>query len=241
MEVDDFLRQAGLTFRDMRLALQALTHRSYINEQPDDSLSDNERLEFLGDAVLDFLVGDMLFHRFPDEPEGYLTRLRAALVKTEALADLAGRIQLGQALRVGRGEEMSGGRSRSNNLCAGFEAIVGALYLDQGFDAVRKFTMPLLDDLLEQVLAESSDKDARSLLQEWSQSQRNLTPAYRTVDAFGPDHAKEFVVEVWIGEQVAGKGIGRSKQSAAQSAAQDALTQLENGESSLLSSDSSGG
>lgn len=238
MEVDDFLRQVGLVFQDKSLILQALTHRSYINEQPNDAISDNERLEFLGDAVLDFLVGDMLFHRFPAEPEGYLTRLRAALVKTEALAELAQRIQLGQALRVGRGEEMSGGRSRLNNLCAGFEAVVGALYLDQGVDAVRKFATPLLNDLLEQVLAESSDKDARSLLQEWSQSQRSLTPAYRTVDAFGPDHAKEFVVEVWIGEILAGRGVGRSKQSAAQDAAQDALTQLDNGESPLLSSKS---
>lgn len=236
MEVDDFLRQAGLAFRDRNLALQSLTHRSYINEQPNDALSDNERLEFLGDAVLDFLVGDMLFHRFPAEPEGYLTRLRAALVKTEALAELAQRIQLGQALRVGRGEEMSGGRDRLNNLCAGFEAVVGALYLDQGLDAVRKFTTPLLEESLQQVLAESSDKDARSLLQEWSQSQRSLTPAYRTVDAFGPDHAKEFVVEVWIGERLAGRGVGRSKQAAAQDAAQDALARLEDGDSPLLSS-----
>ncbi|MCB9457095.1 MAG: ribonuclease III [Anaerolineaceae bacterium] len=238
MELDDFLRQAGLTFRDTSLALQALTHRSYINEQPDGDSADNERLEFLGDAVLDFLVGDMLFRRFPDEPEGYLTRLRAALVKTEALAELSHRIHLGAALRVGRGEEMSGGRERPTNLCAGFEAVVGALYLDQGLDAVRHFTTPLLDDLLKQVLKESSDKDARSLLQEWSQSRRSLTPVYETVDAFGPDHAKEFVVEVWIGEQLAGRGTGRSKQSAAQSAAQDALTQLESGESPLLLSSS---
>ncbi|MBZ0275618.1 MAG: ribonuclease III [Anaerolineae bacterium] len=232
--VSEFLQQAGLAYNDTGLLLQALTHRSFVNEQPDSDLRDNERLEFLGDAVLDFLVGDMLYRRFPNQPEGYLTRLRAALVKTEALAGLAQRIRLGAVLRVGKGEEMSGGRERPTNLCAGFEAVIGALYLDQGLDAVRSFVVPLLNDLLQQVLAESSDKDARSLLQEWSQAHHSLTPIYETVDSFGPDHAKEFVVEVIIGEQSVGRGTGRSKQAAAQAAAQDALERLERGDSPLL-------
>ncbi len=228
--IDDLQAQIGLRFRSRDLLQQALTHRSYINEHGQGEIGDNERLEFLGDAVLDFVVGDMLYQRFPEMAEGNLTRLRAALVRTESLAGLASQIGLGEALWMGKGEEHSGGRERLTNLCAAFEAVTGALYLDQGLEAVRAFVTPHLDSLLEQILAESLDKDARSLLQEWSQAQRNLTPAYRTVSASGPDHQKEFVVEVLIGEQVAARGTGRSKQSAAQSAAREALRLLEKGE-----------
>ena len=230
MEAKAIQKQIGLHFSNADLLQQALTHRSYINEHGDDSASDNERLEFLGDAVLDFLVGDMLYQRFPDMPEGDLTRLRAALVRTESLAELARDLGLGQALRMGNGEESSGGRERLNNLCATFEAVVGALYLDQSLDSVRTFVTPLLDTLLEQILADSRDKDARSRLQEWSQATHNLTPAYRTVSATGPDHQKEFVVEVVIGEHGVAHGTGRSKQAAAQDAAREALRLLEKGE-----------
>ncbi|MBZ0290414.1 MAG: ribonuclease III [Anaerolineae bacterium] len=230
MEVKTIQAQIGLRFRNDNLLEQALTHRSYINEHGDDSASDNERLEFLGDAVLDFLVGDMLYQRFPEMPEGDLTRLRAALVRTESLAELARNLGLGQALRMGKGEETSGGRERLTNLCATFEAVVGALYLDQTLEAVRMFVTPLLDNLLEQILLDARDKDARSRLQEWSQATHNLTPAYRTVSATGPDHQKEFVVEVVIGERGVAHGTGRSKQAAAQSAAREALRLLEKGE-----------
>ena len=230
MEVNAIQTQIGLKFKNGDLLQQALTHRSYINEHGDDSASDNERLEFLGDAVLDFLVGDMLYQRFPDMPEGDLTRLRAALVRTESLAELARNLGLGQALRMGKGEDASGGRERLTNLCATFESVVGALYLDQSLDAVRAFVSPLLDSLLEQILADSRDKDARSRLQEWSQATHNLTPAYRTVSATGPDHQKEFLVEVVIGERGVAHGTGRSKQAAAQAAAREALHLLEKGE-----------
>ncbi|MEO8608506.1 MAG: ribonuclease III [Chloroflexota bacterium] len=230
MEAKSIQTQIRLNFNNSDLLQQALTHRSYINEHGDDSASDNERLEFLGDAVLDFLVGDMLYQRFPDMPEGDLTRLRAALVRTESLAELALNLGLGQALRMGKGEETSGGRERLTNLCASFESVVGALYLDQSLDAVRKFAIPLLDSLLEQILADSRDKDARSRLQEWSQATHNLTPAYRTLSATGPDHQKEFVVEVVIGERGVAHGTGRSKQAAAQDAAREALHLLEKGD-----------
>jgi ribonuclease III len=230
MDLKAIQERIGLVFDNDVLLQQALTHRSYINEHGDDSISDNERLEFLGDAVLDFLVGDMLYQRFPDMPEGDLTRLRAALVRTESLAELARDIGLGQALRMGKGEESSGGRERVTNLCATFEAVVGALYLDQEMKAVRTFVTPHLDNLLQQILADSRDRDARSRLQEWSQAEHNLTPAYRTVSASGPDHQKEFVVEVVIGERSVAHGTGRSKQSAAQSAAREALRLLEKGE-----------
>jgi ribonuclease III len=218
-------------FADPALLEQALTHRSYLNEYGGvGGVADNERLEFLGDAVLDFLVGDMLFRRYPQMPEGDMTRLRAALVRTESLAELGADIQLGQALRMGRGEEASGGRTRITNVCAAFEALVGAMYLDGGVSVVRDFISDRVDVMLEQVMAESRDKDARSLLQEWSQAEHNLTPAYRTISESGPDHRKEFMVAVLIGDKVVAHGTGKSKQAAAQSAAREALQLLEAGQ-----------
>jgi ribonuclease-3 len=162
-------------------------------------------------------------------PEGDMTRLRAALVRTESLAALASRCHLGEALRMGKGEEKGGGRERPNNLCGGFEAVMGALYLDQGLEAVRTFVTPRLLERLNQVLAESLDKDARSLLQEISQARYNLTPAYRLVEATGPEHEKEFIFQALIGERIVGRGTGRSKQAASQAAAQDALEHLQQG------------
>ncbi|MEP7291222.1 MAG: ribonuclease III [Chloroflexota bacterium] len=229
IELAEFQTRNGLRFHDLALLQQALTHRSYVNEHDDPSLSDNERLEFLGDAVIDFVSGEMLYERFPEMPEGDLTRLRAALVRTESLAALAQKCRLGVALRMGKGEEKGGGRERPNNLCGGFEAVIGALYLDQGFEAVRTFVLPQLNERLELVFADSLDKDARSVLQEISQAQYSLTPAYRLVDASGPEHEKEFVFEALIGEQVVGRGSGRSKQAASQAAAQNALERLESG------------
>jgi ribonuclease-3 len=192
MELTQFQTENQLHFKDESLLLQALTHRSYVNEHDEADLSDNERLEFLGDAVLDFISGEMLYRRFPEMPEGDMTRLRAALVRTESLATLAIKCRVGEALRMGKGEEKGGGRERLNNLCGAFEAVIGALYLDQGLEAVRQFVMPRLQERLEQVFAESLDKDARSVLQEISQARYNLTPEYRQVSASGPEHEKEF-------------------------------------------------
>lgn len=223
IDLRDFQKEANLRFQDESLLQQALTHRSYVNEHNEAGLIDNERLEFLGDAVLDFVSGDMLFRRYPNMPEGDLTRLRAAIVRTESLAALAQLCRVGEALRMGRGEENSGGRERANNLCGAFEAVIGALYLDQGLEAVKEFVTPLLLTRLDQVLAESLDKDARSELQERSQAAYNLTPVYRLVDASGPDHDKAFTFEVLIGDQIVGRGVGRSKQAASHAAANDAL------------------
>ncbi len=226
MDIQLVQESIGLQFRNPALLQQALTHRSYVNEHGTSEVGDNERLEFLGDAVLDFMVGDMLYQRYPDMPEGSLTRLRAALVRTDALGELAANIHLGTLLNMGRGEESSGGRKRMTNLCAAFESLVGALYLDQGLEAVSRFIQPRFDALLERVLLEERDKDARSSLQEWSQASLGLTPRYTTISATGPDHLKEFVVEVRIGEQMAGRGVGRSKQAAAQAAAFEAMRHL---------------
>lgn len=219
----------GVQFVDLSLLQRALTHRSYLNEHPEHALEDNERLEFLGDAVLDFIAGALLYERFPEMDEGRLTRLRAGLVRTETLARFALRFRLGEALMLGRGEDESGGRTRRKNLCGAFEALVGALYLDQGMESARKFAEPLFEPALEEILARSADKDAKSLLQEWSQATMGATPVYRTVASQGPDHAKEFTVAVMIGPTVCGQGIGYSKQAAAQAAAQQALSRIESG------------
>lgn len=213
----------SITFADKTLLQRALTHRSYINENPDFPLEDNERLEFLGDAVLDFVVGEYLYHRFPEMREGHLTSLRAALVKTETLARFAAQLDLGRYLFIGHGEAESGGRERPANLCAAFEALVGAIYLDQGLEAVKDFITPFIGPELEHIIQNELDKDPKSLLQELSQGLLQLTPTYRTVAERGPDHAKEFTVEVLIGGQVYGWGQGPSKQAAAQAAARAAL------------------
>ena len=214
------------TFRDPSLLERALTHRSYLNEHPELAIDDNERLEFLGDAVLDFVTGAWLYNRFPEMPEGRLTSLRAALVKTEALAKFAVQIGLNEHLRLGKGEADTGGRGRASMLADAFEAILGALYLDQGLDAVRDFLGQLLPEETERVLVGEGDRDAKSILQEWSQAERGITPRYRSVDEHGPDHAKTFNVEVRIGEEIVGRGDGPSKQAAAQAAARDALRRL---------------
>jgi len=217
----------GFNFTDQTLLYCALTHRSYLNENPNLALLDNERLEFLGDAVLDFITGAYLYQRFPEMQEGQLTSLRAALVRTETLACFARQLGLNQHLLLGRGEEETGGRDRDAILCATFEALVGALYLDKGLEAVRQFIVPLIQPEIERILETAADKDAKSLLQELAQAWFHQTPRYRTVQEMGPDHDKRFLVEVLIGDQVYGQGMGRSKQAAAQAAAHAALHRLE--------------
>lgn len=217
----------NVTFSNKALLQRALTHRSYLNENPDYPLEDNERLEFLGDAILDFITGEYLYHRFPEMPEGRLTNLRSALVRTETLANFASQLDLGAHLLLGRGEEDSGGRRRSAILCDAFEAFIGALYLDSNLETVRRFVYAIIDPALQAILAADTDKDAKSRLQEVAQSHYQLTPTYRTVLEEGPDHAKEFTVEAVIGGKVYGRGKGFSKQNAAQAAAQAALQVLE--------------
>lgn len=215
----------GLKFSDYLLLSRALTHRSYLNEYPE-AIEDNERLEFLGDAVLDFLVGSWLYNRFPEMAEGALTRLRSALVRTEQLADFAQTIDLGNAMRLGRGEAGSGGRQRLALLCATFEALIGAIYLDRGVDAVMDFIEPFLESVADQIVSSGRINDPKSQLQEWTQARGLGAPTYRTVAAHGPDHDKTFEVEVIVGDSVHGSGIGNSKQSAAKSAAQEAMQSL---------------
>jgi ribonuclease-3 len=226
MSLSELERILGITFTDKSLLQRALTHRSYLNENPDYPLSDNERLEFLGDAVLDFLTAKYLYNHFPEMAEGRLTSLRAALVKGETLAHFAATLNLGPYLLLSRGEAESGGRERQAILCATFEALMGAILLDQGLQAVEDFVLRCIEPEISRILDEELYKDAKSTLQELTQGQLQITPIYRTVAERGPDHAKEFTVEVLIGDEVYGRGIGHNKQVAEQAAAQVALQRM---------------
>jgi ribonuclease-3 len=221
----EFAERNALPFEDILLLSRALTHRSYLNEHPD-AIEDNERLEFLGDAVLDYVVGVWLYNRFPEMAEGELTRLRAALVKTEQLANFGKQIGIGQALRLGRGEEENGGRKRKAMLCGAYEALMGALTIDQGIDAVANFIAPFLEVAVAEILLTQQDKDPKSLLQEIIQSGGHPAPSYVVVGENGPDHAKIFDVEVYGRGELMGKGQGTSKHEASMAAARNALNLL---------------
>jgi len=224
--LDEFLNQYSLDTYNRRLFHRALTHRSYLNEHPD-AVEDNERLEFLGDAVLDFLVGAWLYHHFPEMQEGELTKLRSALVRTEQLADFAQTINLGRLMRLGRGEEDGGGRNRQALLCATFEALIGAIYLQAGILGVQKFFQPFLEKAVYQILSERKDQDPKSILQEWAQANGYGPPIYRTISTSGPEHDKIFEIEVLVNQTVFGTGTGHSKQAATKSAARNALASLD--------------
>ena len=218
-------RRLGIRFSNPSLLSRALTHRSFLNEN-NNAVEDNERLEFLGDAVLDFIVGAWVYNRCPEMAEGDLTRLRSALVRNEQLAEFAREFDLGRSLRMGHGEVVSGGRERDSVLGSGFEALVGAMYLDSGLRTVEDFMEPLLENVRERVLTRAEIYDPKSRFQEWAQSARLGTPRYVTVAATGPDHAKIFDVEVRVSERTYGTGTGFSKQVAEQMAAQAALEAL---------------
>jgi ribonuclease-3 len=212
-------------FKDQSLLLRALTHRSYLNENSEVH-EDNERLEYLGDAVLDLIIANLLYHRLPEVKEGKLTRLRSSLVRTEQLAQFATRLELGSRLRLGKGEQGSGGQQRKTLLCDAFEAVIGAYFVEAGYEATRDFVQPLFKPLLEELLRAEADNDPKSRLQEWAQAERGLTPRYVIVERRGPDHEQTFRAQVVIGEEVCGEGVGRNKRSAEQAAAQDALNRL---------------
>ena len=221
----EFNQRTELGFNNLALLTRALTHRSFINENPD-AVEDNERLEFLGDAVLDFIVGRWLYHQYPEMAEGDLTLVRAALVRTEQLAEFAREIDLGKAMRLGQGEIVSGGRSRRTLLCAGFEALIGGLYLDQGIEAVEDFFKPLFRTAVDEILVDGQPHDPKSLLQEWTQARTQDPPVYQTINETGPDHEKIFEVKVSVEGIVSGTGKGNSKREASKLAAKEALDKL---------------
>jgi ribonuclease-3 len=221
----EFSDRLNLPFTNLHLLSRALTHRSYLNEYVD-AIEDNERLEFLGDAVLDYVVGAWLYHHFPEMAEGDLTRLRAALVKTSQLAKFGSQIKLGDALRLGRGEEENGGRMRKAMLCGAFEAVVGALCLDAGMEAVEDFIFPFLTEATTEIINKQADRDPKSTLQEIVQSGGKHAPRYEVVHDEGPDHAKIFEVHVYDEDVLLGKGQGSSKREASMEAALDALKKM---------------
>lgn len=221
----ELAKRLGLPFTDVMLLSRALTHRSYVNEHPE-AIEDNERLEFLGDAVLDFVVGAWLYNHFPEMAEGDLTRMRSAIVHTEQLAEFARKIGLGNAMRLGHGEVQAGGRDRPALLCNTFEALIGAIYLQGDIPAVRYFADPLWESVADNIIALHKNEDPKSQLQEWAQGEGYSTPLYITRNASGPDHAKTFEVDVLVNGQVFGSGTGHSKQIAAKSAAVSALKTL---------------
>lgn len=227
----DLEERLGIAISDFSLMGTALTHRSYLNEHPD-IVEDNERLEYLGDAVIDLVVADYLFTNFPKMDEGEMTALRSALVRAETLAEFSKELGVDQLLRLGSGEIENKGRQRIPTLCAAFEAVMGATYLDAGFDETKKFLLQLVEPKLAFILENGLHKDARSEFQIWAQAKYGQTPKYDVVEVTGPDHDRRFTVRVSVKGESWGEGVGRSKQVAAHEAAgsaMDSVKEIEEG------------
>jgi ribonuclease III len=223
----ELVQRYKLPAKNLLLVTRALTHRSYVNEHQE-ALEDNERLEFLGDAVLDFVAGAWLYSHFPEMAEGELTRMRSAMVCTEQLAEFARLFELGSAMRLGHGEDNAGGRQKDVLLCATFEALVGALFLESDISTIQHLVHPLLEQVSEHLALSSDSRDPKSRLQEWSQGQRLGIPKYVTVSINGPDHMRMFEIEVQINGSAYGRGSGHNKQAAERAAAQAAMDAIEN-------------
>lgn len=223
MDFSTFETRIGFTFRDKSLLRQAFTHRSYLNENRTPGMEHNERLEFLGDAVLELAVTEFLYAKYPDRPEGDLTSFRAALVNTVSISDAATKLGMNAYLLLSRGEAKDTGRARQIILANAFEALIGALYLDDGYATSKAFIASQLFHKAESIVEKRLWQDAKSRLQEMAQEKEGLTPSYERVRESGPDHDKHFLVGVFFGEQRIATGEGKSKQSAEQAAAQKAL------------------
>jgi ribonuclease-3 len=215
----------GLEFSNPGLIVRALTHSSYTNETHGEG-ENYERLEFLGDAVLDYLAAYWLYQHFPELPEGDLTRMRSALVRTESLAAFAQQIGLSRIIRIGKGERLTGGEERTTILCGVFEALTGAIALDKGVEATYAFLSPFFTRESDRIFEQLASSDCKSLFQEKAQAMFGITPGYRVVDMSGPDHDKRYTIEVVVGEETFGIGTGNSKQAAAQDAARKALKKI---------------
>ncbi len=212
-------------FKNKALFDKAFTHRSYLNEAKQ-KIESNERLEFLGDSIVSFVISSYLYERYPDFNEGILTNIRSLLVNTKSLANIAASLDFGKYLKLSKGEEDSQGRKNISLLADCFEAYIGALYLDQGVDVVRTFLMACFLPLLEPLVENRVFKDPKSLLQEYVQAQKQNSPIYSVIHEEGPAHAKIFTVGVYVDDQELGQGTGKSKQEAEENAASQALTQL---------------
>ncbi len=226
-ELAKLQKKIGITFSDTSVLDTALVHSSYINERPGSNRVSNERLEFLGDAVLDLVIAEKLYQAYPESDEGALTRLRAALVREATLYKVAQSIELGEHLYLGVGEESGGGRDKPANLAGALEALIAAIYLDKGLEAARGFILHFFCAEIDKQARQGSGTDFKSRLQEIIQSRHQTPPEYNLIRAIGPDHAKEFTIEVRLGETVLGKGTGKSKKAAEMEAAREALEKLQ--------------
>lgn len=223
MDFSKFEARTGLKFKDPNLLKQAFTHRSYINENQNFALGHNERLEFLGDAVLELVITDYLYGRLKDSSEGELTSLRSALVNAETCSQVAQRLGANEFLLLSKGELKDVGRARQYILANTLEAIIGAIYLDQGYQTAKNFILTSMAPLAEEIVKSGAWIDAKSLFQEKAQEYIGLTPVYETIRESGPDHDKRFVVRVYVDKECYGEGEGKSKQDAEQEAARQAL------------------
>lgn len=216
----------NLKLKNPELLKQAFIHRSYLNEHPEIKLDHNERLEFLGDAVLELVVTEFLFAKYPARPEGELTAFRAALVNTESLSQVASGLGLGEQLLLSKGEAKDNGRARQAILADTFEAVIGALYLDAGYETAKNFIAEHLLLKIDDIVAKNLWQDSKSAFQEQAQAKRDTTPTYQVLSAVGPDHSKTFTVGLYLGEELIAEGVGPSKQSAEQEAARVGLEKL---------------
>lgn len=224
--IDAFSKQIGIDFEAVYIVREALTHRSYRNEHQDEA--HNERLEFIGDAVLELIITEFLFKKYPERPEGDLTSFRSALVRTESLAHEASRLKLGEYLYMSTGEEMTGGRTREYILANAFEALIGLIYLVHGYEAANEFVLKNVSYKIDEIVENRLDIDPKSKLQEIAQEKVRQTPTYSLISSKGPDHNKTFTMAVFIGEHEFATGTGKSKQAAEQHAAGAALKNWEN-------------
>jgi ribonuclease-3 len=223
----EFAKKIDVVFNDTDLLMQVFVHRSYLNENPEFKLDHNERLEFLGDAVLELVVTEVLYRKLPN-PEGELTNIRSALVRGQTLSDIAGKLGMNEYLYLSRGEMKSEGKARQLILANCFEALIGAIYLDQGYDAAKKFIETNLLNRLENVVEQKTYLDPKSHLQERAQAEQGITPTYKVISEEGPDHAKNFTIGCYLLDEKIGEGHGSSKQTAETSAAADALAHWPN-------------
>ncbi len=225
-KISELEKKIGIKFKKQDLLLQALTHRSYLNENPKWHLDHNERLEFLGDAVLELVVTEYLYNKYPN-PEGDLTNWRAALVNAIMMAKVSAKIDLNDYLLLSRGESKDIGRARQYILANALEAVIGAIYLDRGYEAASDFISRFIIDELPKILEEKAYKDYKSLFQERAQDEAGITPTYEVLKEWGPDHAKHFRIGVFLEKDLIGEGEGPSKQDGQQEAAKDALKRKE--------------
>lgn len=226
MNLNNLEKNLGFSFKNHELLKEALTHRSYLNEYKNQKIESNERLEFLGDAVLSFIVSSWLFEKFPNFPEGKLTSLRSGLVNTNALAKIGQKLKIGEYLLLSRGEKEAGGQRNPTLLANTLEALIGALFLDQKIENVKSFIINNFKELLDEIVSSGRLKDYKSLLQEKAQAKVGQSPTYKIIKEEGPEHNKIFTVNVLIEKQTLAQGVGKSKQKAEQEAAKKALENL---------------